>query len=77
MTRSEYLSFRAKYEPNELKLIVIAESPPAGSGSQYRYFYKNEGSIKEPLFKALVEQIGYVPSTKEDGLRVGEAGSRE
>ncbi len=60
-----YLALRRRYEPVSIKLVVVAESPPASG----KYFYDPEGSIKEPLFTALMQQFGYEPSTKEQGLQ--------
>lgn len=63
--RDEYLSLRRLYEPVSIKLIIIAESPPA-SGC---YFYDPEGDVTEPLFAALMKQLNLSPDTKESGLR--------
>jgi|SRR5579872_116046 len=63
--RDYYLHLRQRYEPNAITLAVVAESPPASG----KYFYDASGSVKEPLFSALMHQIGISPSTKEIGLR--------
>lgn len=63
--RSEYLSFRRKFEPASVKLVIVAESPPASG----KYFYNPAGSISEPLFAAVMLQLGFAPTSKEDGLR--------
>jgi hypothetical protein len=63
-TRSEYLSLRRVYEPSRPTLIIVAESPPASG----RYFYNPQGSITEPLFAALVKQLGVSAASKEAGL---------
>jgi hypothetical protein len=63
--RKEYLSFRRPYEPESLRLVVIAESPPASG----LYFYNPTGLRSEPLFAALMQQLGVCPSSKENGLR--------
>jgi hypothetical protein len=63
--RSEYLDLRHRYEPRSVKLAVIAESPPASG----LYFYDPTGSPREPLFAALMKQLGLSPTTKEAGLR--------
>ena len=66
MTRTEYLDLRRLYEPQSLiRLVIIAESPPASG----KYFYDPTGAISEWLFAALMKQIGFSPSTKEQGLR--------
>lgn len=63
--RSEYLSFQRKFEPASVKLVIVAESPPASG----KYFYNPEGAPSEPLFKALMLQLNFKPTTKESGLR--------
>jgi hypothetical protein len=45
--------------------VIVAESPPASG----KYFYDATGSTKEPLFGALMRQLGLSPITKEVGLR--------
>jgi hypothetical protein len=49
-TREQYLSLRRQYEPEAIKLVIIAESPPASG----RYFYDPTGAKTEPLFAALI-----------------------
>ena len=63
--RGEYLSFRRRFEPASLKLVIVAESPPASG----KYFYNPTGVVSEPLFTALMSQLGYTPTSKESGLR--------
>ena len=63
--RSKYLSLRSKFQPKEMSLIIIAESPPASG----KYFYNPAGSVKEPLFMALMQILELTPLTKEEGLR--------
>jgi hypothetical protein len=65
MLRNEYLAFRRPYEPENIRLVIIAESPPAGG----KYFYNPEGARSELLFAAMMKQLGLSPTTKEDGLR--------
>jgi len=66
MKRTEYLDLRRLYEPQGLiRLVIIAESPPASG----KYFYNPRGATSEWLFAALMKQIGFSPSTKEKGLR--------
>jgi hypothetical protein len=65
ITRDEYVALRRSYEPEALKLIIVAESPPASG----RYFYNPDGAITEPLFAALMKQLNVSPSTKEAGLQ--------
>ena len=45
LTRDDYLSFRRKYEPTIVKLVIVAESPPKSG----LYFYNPEGRTSEPL----------------------------
>jgi hypothetical protein len=63
--RSKYLALRSPYEPDNIRLVIVAESPPAGG----KYFYNPEGARSEPLFAAMMKQLGLSPTTKEDGLR--------
>jgi hypothetical protein len=65
MQRSEYLSFRRKFEPASVKLVIVAESPPSSG----KYFYNSEGTVGEPLFAALMRQLRCAPTSKESGLR--------
>jgi hypothetical protein len=72
MTRDDYLRLRYPYvpkEPKDIKLIVVAESPPGSSppGSE-RYFYK-PGRTTEPLFAAMMKQLDIRCIKKEDGLQ--------
>jgi hypothetical protein len=62
--RNEYLAFRRRYEPKNITLVIIAESPPASG----RFFYNPEGSSSEPLFAAMMRQLGLSPTTKKEGL---------
>jgi len=62
--RNHYLDLRRRYEPRSIKLVVVAESPPASG----RYFYDPTGAPSEPLFAALMKQLRLSPTTKEDGL---------
>ena len=63
--RDEYLSMRRKFEPTTVTLAIVAESPPVGG----KYFYDPAGKVSEPLFNALMKQLGVKPKTKIDGLR--------
>jgi len=63
MQRGEYLSLRR--EPRIVKLVIVAESPPASG----KYFYNPEGAVSEPLFSALMLQLDLVAPSKESGLR--------
>jgi hypothetical protein len=64
LTRDEYLSQRRRYEPKPVRLVIVAESPPASG----KYFYNPEGLSSEPLFAALMLQLSFSPRTKQDGL---------
>ena len=53
-----------EYEPEHVKLVVVAESPPASG----LYFYNPEGRVTEPLFTALMQQLDSHCRDKADGL---------
>jgi hypothetical protein len=63
--RNRYLDLRRRYEPESIRLVIIAESPPASG----KYFYDPAGAPSEPLFAALMRQLRLSPPTKEEGLR--------
>jgi hypothetical protein len=63
--RGEYLSLRREFEPTTVTLVIVAESPPASG----KYFYDPDGEVSEPLFNALMKQLGIQPKTKFEGLR--------
>ena len=60
----EYIAKRNKYKPENIKTIFILESPPKSG----KYFYDPDGEVSEPLFKAMMEIIGYKPADKATGL---------
>jgi hypothetical protein len=64
-SRDYYLYLRRAFEPENVRLVIIAESPPASG----KYFYDPTGSTKEPLFAAIMLQLSLSPTTKEIGLR--------
>jgi hypothetical protein len=68
--RSEYLNLRRKFEPTSASLVIIAESPPTSG----LYFYDPDGRVSEPLFSALMKQLGIRPKTKLEGLREFQRG---
>jgi hypothetical protein len=63
--RDAYLALRRKYEPPNVRLVIVAESPPASG----RYFYNPTGRASEPLFAALMPHLQISPIDKETGLR--------
>jgi hypothetical protein len=63
--KDHYLRLRRNYQPENIRLVIIAESPPASG----KYFYDPTGSTKEWLFAALMLQLGIAPTKKEIGLR--------
>jgi hypothetical protein len=63
--RDYYLQLRREHQPTDIKLVIVAESPPASG----KYFYDRTGSPKEPLFAAIMLQLRVSPATKEEGLR--------
>jgi hypothetical protein len=65
-TRDQYLALRNRFVPKKVKIVFILESPPASG----KYFYNPAGSTKEPLFRAMMDDVlGINPPTKEEGLR--------
>ena len=62
--RDYYHRLRREYEPKNIRLVIVAESPPASG----KYFYDTIGSPKEPLFAAIMLQLGLSPPTKQIGL---------
>ncbi len=62
--REYYHRLRRAYEPENIRLVIVAESPPASG----KYFYDPTGSTKEPLFAAIMLQLGISPAAKEIGL---------
>ncbi len=65
-SKRDYLKLRQTWAPENIRLIIIAESPPADG----RYFYDVNGSWRESLFVELIIQLfGVVPKSKEAGLR--------
>ena len=63
--RSDYLALRRSFEPESIRLVIVAESPPASG----KYFYDPTGMTSEPLFAALMKRLRFAPTTKESGLR--------
>ncbi len=59
-----YFDLRSKYQPKSLNIVFIFESPPVSG----KYFYNKEGSIKEPLFSAMMKLLNYNPKNKQEGL---------
>jgi hypothetical protein len=64
-SRRDYHDLRRQYLPEDIKLAVIAESPPVSG----LYFYDPTGKSTEPLFAALMRQLHVYPCTKQEGLR--------
>jgi hypothetical protein len=62
--RSQYFALRRAYEPKVIRLVIVAESPPASG----RYFYNPSGASTEPLFSAMMRQLQFSPGTKKEGL---------
>ena len=64
--RNYYHKLRAKYRPPQPKLVIIAESPPAGG----KYFYDLSGKVTELLFRAMMRDVlGISPTSTSEGLR--------
>lgn len=64
-TRDDYHSLRRRYEPERIRLAIVAEFPPASG----LYFYDPTGATTEPLFAAFMRHLGLSPATKDAGLR--------
>lgn len=62
--RDEYLRLRRAFEPEPIHLVIVGESPPVSG----LYFYDPNGLVSEPLFSALMKRLGFVPSTRAEGL---------
>jgi hypothetical protein len=68
--RSDYHRMRARYTPAaiKLKLVIIAESPPASG--EYFYNPKKGKPGSEWLFNEISKQAGLPkPTSKDEGLR--------
>jgi hypothetical protein len=65
LNENYYLSLRRAYEPESIRLLIIAESPPVSG----LYFYDPTGAPSEPLFAALMRQLRLSPIDKDTGLR--------
>jgi hypothetical protein len=50
---SEYLSLRHEFEPKDVKLAIVAESPPISG----KYFYDPCSNVSEPVFSALISKL--------------------
>ena len=65
-SKEYYKRLRKKYEPEDPKMVLVAESPPASG----LYFYDEAGKPTEPLFAALMGQfLNRQFTSKADGLR--------
>lgn len=64
MDRNYYLALRRKCEPENIRLIIVAESPPKSG----LHFYDPTGAVSEPLFAAFMRQLRFRPDNKKDGL---------
>src|ERR1017187_5745082 len=65
LTRDEYFRFRDRYLPDHRKIIFVLESPPKSG----LYFYNSEGSVSEPLFRAMMKDVLEInPKNKAEGL---------
>jgi hypothetical protein len=66
LSRSEYFRLRERYVPNHRRIIFVLESPPKSG----LYFYNPDGSVSEPLFRAMMKDVVEIdPNTKDEGLR--------
>jgi hypothetical protein len=59
---SQYILARNKFKPYEgVKLLLIAESPPASGG----YFYFDRATGKDSLFRETMKALGMFPEDKK------------
>ena len=66
IARSDYFRLRERYTPNQRRIIFVLESPPKSG----LYFYDPNGSVSEPLFRAMMKDVVELkPTTKDEGLR--------
>lgn len=63
-TPSYYINLRNHYNPININLIFLLESPPASG----KYFYDTTGEITEPLYKAIMQAFNINAECKEEGL---------
>jgi hypothetical protein len=63
-SKEDYLELRSRYMPGRLRLVIIAESPPASG----KYIYDPSGERTEPLFSALMRFLRYDAGDKASGL---------
>jgi uracil DNA glycosylase len=55
----DYHKVRAEFEPENVKLVLIGESPPApNKKGESKYFYDPNGSTRESLFEATMKALG-------------------
>jgi hypothetical protein len=64
LSPAKYKEMREAYRPERIKAIFILESPPKSG----KYFYNPDGTVREQLFRAMMEFIKVKPSNKQDGL---------
>jgi len=67
--KTTYLAWRRRFQPVPIKLIIVAESPPASR----KFFYNPGGEVREQLFDAMMQQLNVSPETKIEGLRKFQA----
>lgn len=63
-SKEDYLGLRSRYLPERLRLVVVAESPPASG----KYIYDPSGERTELLFSALMRFLRYDACDKASGL---------
>jgi uracil DNA glycosylase len=61
----DYHAMRKPFEPATVKLVMLAESPPASG----KYFYNAGGSTHEALFEATMAALDIPCESKAQGLR--------
>ena len=67
----DYHEMRRRFEPTTVRLVLLAESPPAPNGKgESKYFYDPTGSTSESLFEATMKALEIdCCDDKEKGLR--------
>ena len=62
--REIYLEMRRRYEPETVKLVIVAKSPPHSG----KFFYNPNGFKSEPLFAEIARAVGRPFTSKHEGL---------
>ena len=63
---SYYQALREPFTPEEVKMVLLFESPPASG----KYFYDPDGKMTEPLYSAIMKLFNWQPESKAHGLEL-------